>query len=118
MIQLNIPASLIAFALLHTHAAKSVATREQHLGRVWRRHEAVAHGTRVRLQLLGKARLQHGAGLELVAQVLLLLAQHLVLQLVLQPLGDLLCYAVDVAVRSSQEQHNSRQRASARRTFG
>jgi hypothetical protein len=97
------PAAVLALALLHTHGAEGVAAGDEHLGRVGRRHEAVAHGAGVRLQLLRKTRLQHGARLQLLPHVLLLLPHHLILQLVLQPLRHLLSYAVHVAATAHSE---------------
>jgi hypothetical protein len=80
---IDAPGALIALALLHAYTTKSVAARKEHLRRVRRGHEAVAHGTRVSLEFLSKTSLEHGTWLQLVAQVLLLLAQHLVLQFML-----------------------------------
>jgi hypothetical protein len=61
------PFALLAPALLHAKTAKRVAAGEQHLGPVRGRHEIVAHSTRVCFELLGKARFQHSARLQLVA---------------------------------------------------
>jgi hypothetical protein len=88
--------SLIAFALLHAHTAECVAAWKKHLWRVRRRHDVVANSASVRFQLLRKTCLQQGSRLQLVAQVLLLLAHHLLFQLLFQPLSDFLSYAVNV----------------------
>ncbi len=80
-----------------------MATREEHFGCMRWRHEVVAHSARVRLQLLGKASFQHGSRLQLIAEVLLLLTEHLILQLMFQSLSNFLSYPIDVAAATRSQ---------------